>query len=274
MDRIGPAELVDSILTESAYAFELRGDRLKQARENLKKLRALLRRLQNRGYATLARVADHLDRVAVGDESNATIDALDAVNLMTVHASVSNFQPSSSSTWQEAQGTGAIPRWSPDGHEQAASVAVGDFQPETDERLAAREREETKRLVYVALTRARDRLYLASTLKDGQVAPSRGSLAEVMPRSLLQQLGARFRPAGWRASSLLHRFRMCSNELLDKDAVVTASAEVPAVAPVMSDFAPLLDTSPGPQTVASLLESGDTPTRAGHRRQRAANGTV
>ena len=87
VDRIGPAELVDSILTESAYAFELRGDRFKQARENLKKLRALLRRLQNRGYATLARVADHLDRVAVGDESNATIDALDAVNLMTVHAS-------------------------------------------------------------------------------------------------------------------------------------------------------------------------------------------
>ncbi|HEX2458586.1 MAG TPA: PD-(D/E)XK nuclease family protein, partial [Vicinamibacterales bacterium] len=63
----------------------------------------------------------------------------------------------------------------------------------------------------------------------------------------------------WRASSrTVHRFRMCSNELLDKDAVVTASAEVPAVAPVMSDFAPLLDTSPGPQTVASLLESGDT----------------
>ena len=32
-----------------------------QARENLKKLRGMVRRFQNRGYATLARVADHLD---------------------------------------------------------------------------------------------------------------------------------------------------------------------------------------------------------------------
>ena len=43
--------------------------------------------MQNRGYATLARLAAHLDRLAVGDEANAAIDALDAVNLMTVHAS-------------------------------------------------------------------------------------------------------------------------------------------------------------------------------------------
>ena len=57
-----------------------------QARENLKKLRAMVRRIQNRGYATLARVAEHLDELAVGDESNAAIDAIDAVSLMTVHA--------------------------------------------------------------------------------------------------------------------------------------------------------------------------------------------
>ena len=49
-------------------------------------MRALVRRIQNRGYATLARIAAHLDRLAVGDEANAVIDALDAVNLMTVHA--------------------------------------------------------------------------------------------------------------------------------------------------------------------------------------------
>ena len=46
-----------------------------------------MRRMQNRGYGTLARLAAHLDRLAVGDEANAAIDALDAVNLMTVHAS-------------------------------------------------------------------------------------------------------------------------------------------------------------------------------------------
>ena len=34
----------------------------------------------------MTRIADHLDRLAIGDEPNAAIDALDAVSLMTVHA--------------------------------------------------------------------------------------------------------------------------------------------------------------------------------------------
>ena len=42
---------------------ELRARRT-QARENLKKIRALVRRIQNRGYATLGRIAEHLDRLA------------------------------------------------------------------------------------------------------------------------------------------------------------------------------------------------------------------
>jgi ATP-dependent helicase/nuclease subunit A len=267
VDRVGPAELLDTILRESAYAFELRGDRLDQARENLKKLRALLRRLQNRGYATLGRVAEHLDRVAVGDESNAVVDALDAVNLMTVHASKGLEFPVVFLV-NLARGTGNRRnpvRWSSDSQGEAASVAVGEFQPETDERLTAREREETKRLVYVALTRARDRLYLASTLKDGHVAPSRGSLAEVMPLSLLQQLGA----GGpdwqeWRASSgAVHRLRICSNDVLGEPS--SRLAEVPALAASESDFAPLHDSIPGPQTVASLLEGRDTPTSTIYR---------
>ena len=86
VDRLPPAELFDIVLRESAYAFELAGTRVDQARENLKKLRALLRRMQNRGYLTLARLVAHLDRLAVGDESNAAIDAADAVSLMTIHA--------------------------------------------------------------------------------------------------------------------------------------------------------------------------------------------
>ena len=80
VDRITPAELLDEILRETAYAYELRGPRRLQARENLKKLGGLVRRIQNRGYATLDRIAEHLDRLAVGDEANAVIDALDAVS--------------------------------------------------------------------------------------------------------------------------------------------------------------------------------------------------
>jgi ATP-dependent exoDNAse (exonuclease V) beta subunit len=86
VDRVPPAELLDLVLADSAYFVEMRGPRWPQARENLKKIRALIRRIQNRGYATLGRIAAHLDRLAVGDESNAVIDAMDAVNLMTVHA--------------------------------------------------------------------------------------------------------------------------------------------------------------------------------------------
>ena len=62
------------------------GPRRRQAWENLKKMRALVRRIQNSGYATLPRVAEHLMSLTGGDESNAVIEALDSVNLMTVHA--------------------------------------------------------------------------------------------------------------------------------------------------------------------------------------------
>src|SRR5918993_4297313 len=53
-----------------------------------------------------------------------------------------------------------------------------------DEDERVRDREETKRLLYVALTRARDRLYLGSVLKDGAFAIGRGSLGDVLPESL------------------------------------------------------------------------------------------
>ena len=43
-DRIPPAELLDRILDETGYAFELGGPRRRQAWENLKKVRALVRR--------------------------------------------------------------------------------------------------------------------------------------------------------------------------------------------------------------------------------------
>jgi ATP-dependent exoDNAse (exonuclease V) beta subunit len=53
-----------------------------------------------------------------------------------------------------------------------------------DEADRLREKHEIRRLLYVALTRARDRLYLSSALKDGEMVPGRGSLGEVFPQSL------------------------------------------------------------------------------------------
>src|SRR5262249_13700327 len=70
VDRIPPADLLEELIPETAYVYELRGPRAAQAWENVKKLRGLIRRIQNRGYATLARIADHLDSLTPGDESN------------------------------------------------------------------------------------------------------------------------------------------------------------------------------------------------------------
>ena len=186
VDRIPPADLFESILPALAYAYEIRGPRQQQAWENLKKMRALIRRIQNRGYATLARIADHVDALSAGDESNAVLEAIDAVNLMTVHASKGLEFPIVFVV-NLARGASGLPR--PvrvivDGDGQDPSVSVSPFVSDMDAVQREREQHETRRLLYVAMTRARDRLYLSSALKEGQLRTGPGSLAEVLPASL------------------------------------------------------------------------------------------
>jgi ATP-dependent helicase/nuclease subunit A len=140
----------------------------------------MIGRFQNRGYATLARVAEHLDELAVGDESNAVLDARDSVSLMTVHAAKGlEFPIVFVVNMGRGTGNQRAPIRVADGDEP--SVAVADYQSDADEDAVARDREETKRLLYVALTRARDRLYLSATIKDGACRMGRGSLGEVLP---------------------------------------------------------------------------------------------
>ena len=186
VDRVPPADLFEQIIPETAYAFELRGRRELQAWENLKKMRSLVRRVQNRGYATLPRIADHIDSLTAGDESNAVLEALDAVNLMTVHAAKGLEFPIVFIV-NMARGAGGIPpavRVVVESGAADDSVSVAPFVSETDEREREREQQETKRLLYVGMTRARDRLYLSSALKEGAMAIGRGALAEVLPDSL------------------------------------------------------------------------------------------
>jgi ATP-dependent helicase/nuclease subunit A len=212
-DWLPPAELLDRILEESAYATELRGPRLAQARENLKKIRAIIRRIQNRGYGTIERIVTHLDHLAVGDEANAVIDATDAVSLMTVHASKGLEFPvvfvvnlsRGTGNWRDAIRIGG--ETSDD-----VSVSVGDFESPADEDEPERDREETKRLLYVALTRARDRLYLGSVVKDGRFQPTRGSLGEVLPSSLhglFVEAANGAAAVEWAGASLSHKIGVC-----------------------------------------------------------------
>ena len=214
VDRDPPAELFGRILRETAYAMELRGPRARQAHENLKKFRSMIRRAQNRGYLTLSRLAEHLDGLAVGDESNAAIDAIDAVSLMTVHAAKGLEFPIVFVV-NIARGTGGVrpPIRVALGGPDAASVSIADYQSEADEDASARDREETKRLLYVALTRARDCLYLSAGLKDGKLKPGPGSLAQVLPDEL-RALFTAAQPGHdlmWMRTGTVHRFKVPEN---------------------------------------------------------------
>jgi ATP-dependent helicase/nuclease subunit A len=169
----------------------------------------MIRRAENRGYQTLARIADHLDRLAVGDESNAAIDAVDAVSLMTVHAAKGLEFPIVFvvNVGRGVAGVRPAVRVN-DGPDGEPAVAVADYQSEADEDAQAREREETKRLLYVALTRGRDRLYLSAALKDGKFRAGRGSLGEIMPSTLKAlfesaRTNGSKRPMAWGAHEFL-----------------------------------------------------------------------
>ena len=226
VDRLPPADVVDHVIASSAYAATLRGHRQRQARENVKKFRGLLRRIQNRGYATMARIAGHIDRVSAGDESNAAVDGADAVNLMTVHASKGLEFPIVFLV-NLTRGTGGIPpplRVLAGDSGDEPIVGIARYEPGATEAEQIREREESKRLMYVAVTRARERLYLSASTQQRQrrITAGAGSLAGVCPSSLVEMLNealGRDTPedpthtwpgeVSWRGLEHHHRFRVC-----------------------------------------------------------------
>jgi ATP-dependent helicase/nuclease subunit A len=266
-DWLPPAELMDRILEESAYAVELKGPRLAQARENLKKIRAIIRRIQNRGYGTLERIVTHLDHLAVGDEANAVIDASDAVSLMTVHAAKGLEFPvvfivnvsRGTGNWRDAI------RIAGETNEDV-SVSVGDFESRADEDEPDRDREETKRLLYVALTRARDRLYLGSVVKEGRFQPTRGSLGEVLPPSfhtVFVEAAAGVSGVSWPGASRGHVMHVCSPAGRSETESSPAGLKTRRYEVEASDFAVLEDASVQRVTVSDLLdvEPSTSPTR-------------
>ena len=144
---------------------------------------------------TLSRLADYFAGLAAGgDESNAIIDAADAVNLMTVHAAkglefpvvfVVNIGKGSGGGRDDIR-VAVAPFVDDEALDDAgeAAVSIGAFENDRDREADDREHEETKRLLYVALTRARDRLYLAGTTTEGKLILQRGSIGRILPATL------------------------------------------------------------------------------------------
>lgn len=229
VDRLSPAELLDRVLDEAAYAAELGTGHQVQARENIKKIRSLVRRVQNRGYATMARVAEHIDHLS-GDVSNAIVEAFDAVQLMTVHAAKGLEFPIVFLV-DVGRGTGTeVPaiRVVSDGGDGRPSVSVWPYRSAADEDERLGDLEETKRLLYVAATRARDRLYFAAATRDGTIAVNRGSLGEVLPRDFTATLERAIRASATRlewtgSSGHAHVLAVCA------DAQMPACHGIPGV---------------------------------------------
>jgi ATP-dependent helicase/nuclease subunit A len=123
----------------------------------------------------------------------------------------------------------------------------------------AKESEETKRLLYVALTRARDRLYLGSVLKEGRLQPGRGSLAEVLPSALVDQFAAVEGDAEWRASSgAVHRMRLIRESgvgIRDSNVVNSepTNPESPIPNPELRELEQLTDRALQRMSVASAI---------------------
>ncbi len=241
-DRIPASTLLDVVIRESAYAAELRGPRRAQARENIKKVRALVRRVENRGYSTLGRLAEYFETLRAGDESHAIVEARGCVQLMTMHAAkglefpivfLVNLQNPGRS---RHQGISVIER----GVDGEAEVA---FRSTPGTRLEERrEEEELRRLLYVAVTRARDRLYLSAQVgDDGQVRRSARSLATLLPqgvRDVFSQAAAA--PPGqdevfWGSERHRFAFRVCRPAPSTTSApLVQADVDMPGI-----DRAPL-----------------------------------
>ena len=97
------------------------------------------------------------------------------------------------------------------------SVAIADFQSEADEDSVAKDREETKRLLYVAITRARDRLYLSGSVGRNGFKPTRGALGDVLPepvRALFTRAAAGIEPSvAWQsADGFVHELIVPNSE--------------------------------------------------------------
>ncbi|TAK19400.1 MAG: hypothetical protein EPO35_00175, partial [Acidobacteria bacterium] len=234
----------------------LHGARLAQARENVKKVRSLVRRVQNRGYATFSRLADYFRRLATGEEANAIIAAKGCVQLMTVHSAKGLEFPIVFLVRLQAgvrSGDAAI-AVVPKDEQNLPDVAVSISAP-SGKIERARDTEERRRLLYVAMTRARDRLYFSAEFEEGK-KPGGTSFARLLPSSLVQTMEQGLPSAGhervmWTAASgASFAFDVCRP---DPNPKPLSSEALPAHGPV--DVSPLVDADLPRETVSKTTSA-------------------
>ena len=175
-DRLGVRALLQVALDVTGYREALAGSPYaEQASANVEKLLALAARRDERGTGGCVAFARELQRLAESDPTEAQADLLEAgdpraVQLLTIHRAKGLEWPvvvvpalggrrrniSGRALFERSQGLSLRP-WLPDD--------LGTYSSERFERVKAelrsRETAEYRRLLYVALTRARDRLVLS-----------------------------------------------------------------------------------------------------------------
>jgi ATP-dependent helicase/nuclease subunit A len=249
-DTSGIAALVDRVLDESGMeAASLLAHEGTQKFANLRKLASLARVYESEVglflHEFVDRIRDDLDDPPSEEQAAIVEEQGEAVRLMTIHQAKGREFPivflpdldrgtrGHTEKFQFHDRLGLVPRTADnidlaellDGNSAAQSagdpVSAGDVAFQF---LAEREeREESRRLFYVATTRARDHLVLSSTLGDTEPAKSEASqlLFERFDRrtgDCLIEL-----PAGWPAPRLLVR-----EDPLDSPGSPTAETSEPA----------------------------------------------
>ena len=207
-DYTPPSDLLQHIVEDTDYAACFLGRKGLQGWENLKKILELIRRAQNNGYMTFARLAEYLDYASAGEESLAALETMNAVSLMTIHGSKGlEFKAVFVVNMDQTLRTDtSLPR--------IKEHADGTIDVYATEKVASkgpdRALEEEKRLLYVALTRARDYLVLSAldtTHKEGHV-----TFINLLPKSLRELLSQALTTdtpeLRWTSASDAHRLRV------------------------------------------------------------------